>query len=264
MGQQPTGAKSVSDLMPSEGVLLLSNGEVIRGKISRVGDWYYVVVEGGEIRIRPDRVEFQCRSLEEGYWKKRRLIRADDILERIGLARWCIRHDLFKLAAEELDAAALIDERHPMLPLMRRQLKMAQLAPEPSETPAEASKHEREPTPAELECLVRSLPPHTMEMFTKTIQPLLVNRCSNGACHGPRSDAKPRFYRFRSGTLPSRRTTQRNLLAVMEFVNKKGPGGQPPPYSAASPARKGGPALCGGRTAGGHPGSMAPFGRPRR
>jgi hypothetical protein len=226
--QQLSDARNVSDLMPSEGVLLLSNGETIQGKISRVGDWYYVVVEGGEIRIRPDRVEFHCRSLEEGYWKKRRLIRADDILERIRLARWCIRHDLFKLAEEEFEAAALIDERHPMLPLMRRQLEMAQSSPEPSETPsAETDEQERGPTPAELDSLVRTLPPKTMEMFTKTVQPLLVNRCSNGACHGPRSEEKPRFYRFRTGTLPSRRTTQRNLHAVMDFVDRKNPAASP-------------------------------------
>ena len=226
----PAHGQEVSELMPSSGVLLLHNGEILEGKISRVGDWYYIVLVGGEIRIRSDRVEFQCRSLEEGYLKKRALIRTDDVHDRVRLAQWCIRHGLAEQAGEELAAAATIDPRHPMLPLMQRQLEMATappVKPKAKEQTSSASPRPHGPTLEELDRLVRSMPPGTVEAFTRTIQPLLVNRCSAGACHGPLADAKPRFHPFRVGSPPNRRTTQRNLHAVLEFIDRNDPAASP-------------------------------------
>lgn len=221
---QARGQEAAS-LMPSSGVLLLHNGEVIEGKISRVGDWYYVILEGGEIRIRPDRVEDHCGSLEEGYSRKRGRIREADLQDRIRLAQWCIRHNLVRYADEELTAAEAIDPRHPMLPLMRRQIAMKTAPPAVAEeeSPPAVSERLKGPTLDDLDRLVRSVSPDAMETFTRTIQPLLVNRCSTGACHGAACDSKLRLYWFRPGTIPGRRTTQRNLHAAMQFIDPANP-----------------------------------------
>ena len=223
----PAPGREATSLMPSSGVLLLQNGEVIEGRISRVGDWYYIVLEGGEIRIRPDRVEDHCDSLDEGYLRKRERTRPGDVHDRVRLAQWCIRHGLVERAGEELDAAAAIDARHPMLPLLKRQISVAATAPvERTETTATAGPDRpRGPTTDELDRLVRSLPPDAVEMFTRTIQPLLVNRCSTGACHGPGCTSRLRLNRFRAGAAPGRRTTQKNLHATMQFIDPSDPAG---------------------------------------
>ena len=42
---------------PQEGVLLLTNGQIIRGKITHAGDHYYVAFGEGEIRLRQNEEE---------------------------------------------------------------------------------------------------------------------------------------------------------------------------------------------------------------
>jgi hypothetical protein len=81
--------------VPRAGVLLLRNGQAIEGKIARAGDLYYVALPGGEIRIQVADVELCCRSLEEGYWRKRAAAELGNVHDHLRLAQWCLRHGLF-------------------------------------------------------------------------------------------------------------------------------------------------------------------------
>ena len=65
-------------------------------------------------------VEFYCRTLEEGYQRKRAAIPAGSVQDHLELAQWCQRHSLYRLAADELAAAAAIDPKNPMLGVLRR------------------------------------------------------------------------------------------------------------------------------------------------
>ena len=53
------------------GLVLLRNGQVLRGKVSAQGDHYHLLLDAGEIRLKTEDVEFVCRDLEEGYRLKR-------------------------------------------------------------------------------------------------------------------------------------------------------------------------------------------------
>jgi hypothetical protein len=79
----------------------------------------------------------------------------------------------------------------------------------------------------ELDRLVRSLPPGTMEAFTQVVQPTLVNNCTATGCHGPQSTTNLRLFRVSSGEAANWRISQRNLLTVLQYVNREDPAASP-------------------------------------
>jgi hypothetical protein len=57
------------------------------------------------------------------------------------------------------------------------------------------------------------LPPPLMARFTKTVQPLLLNKCAAGACHGGPAAHPPRFHRA-NGAGIDRQITLANIEAI--------------------------------------------------
>ena len=70
------------------------------------------------------------------------------------------------------------------------------------------------------------LPPAVVAGFTRGPQPLLLNKCSAGACHGGAEAAAPRFARPRGGAGPDAATTRANIAAFLDAV---GPQRDPRP-----------------------------------
>ena len=208
-----------------EGVLLLRNGEVIRGRISSAGDDYDVVLPDGEMRIRALDVEFAGRDINECYDRQRADIESGKPEQHLSLAEWCLRHEMLKQAAREIGDAMALEPAHPKIALLERRLKLL----------VEDSKSEKTPRGKlpdrvhveQLDRLVRGMPPGSMEAFTQTVQPLLVNHCATAGCHGPQSDAAFRLTRVATSRGGSRRTTQRNLHATLSLVNREAPETSP-------------------------------------
>ena len=74
------------------------------------------------------------------------------------------------------------------------------------------------------------LPPHLISRFTRQVQPLLLNRCATGACHGGPRGHPPQFHRdpASSGITLANAATFRDLL---------GPDGDPAPLVQRLSAR---------------------------
>jgi hypothetical protein len=210
---------------PQDGLLLLRNGQVLRGKISCLGDRYVVALSTGEVRVKADEVEMQCHDLAEGYERKRALIEGHNVQQRLDLAQWCIQHDLLGYAANELRDALLLEPQHPRIALLERRLNLAQQKPTilkaVFETPDNA------PSADELDRLTRGMPPGTMEAFTNSIQPLILNNCTSAGCHGPGAENAHRWVRVSLGRTASRRLTQRNLHTTLQLVDRANPAGSP-------------------------------------
>lgn len=69
-------------------------------------------------------------------------------------------------------------------------------------------------------------PPEVVAQFTRSVQPLLLNKCAMGACHGGPTSAAPRLQRPASRNAVDRRTTLANLDA---FLAATGPDRDPQP-----------------------------------
>jgi hypothetical protein len=205
---------------PQEGYLLLKNGEVLEGKVFVAGDQYYVALPAGEIRVKRAEAECFCRDLEEGYHSKRAKFDAPQVQDHLALAEWCLRHKLTGHASRELADALAADPKHPRIALVQRRLELALREPPPAGVPSAPT---NAPTHDDLDRLVRSLPASTVETFTNSIQPLLLNHCATAGCHGPASTGGLRLLRMPAGRTPTRRLTQRNLHATLAAVDRKKP-----------------------------------------
>jgi len=208
---------------PAEGLLILRNGQILSGRITNLGEYYSVVLPEGELRLRRSEVEFACRDLAEAYQRKRTLIARDNTLEHLQLAQWCVRHGLLEAAAAELEEARRLEPDHPLIAAVQRRLETA-LEPAPP-----ASQHpsaEAEVTVEQLERMMRELPPGSVETFTRLVQPLLMNSCAAGGCHGPQAEKFP-LLRVPSGKPVTRRITQRNIYQALRYVDVRKPEASP-------------------------------------
>jgi len=62
------------------------------------------------------------------------------------------------------------------------------------------------------------LPPELIGRFTRQVQPLIVNRCAAGACHGGPAGHEPRFERGPVSARPDRGHTLANIATFLKTV----------------------------------------------
>lgn len=202
-------------------LILLRNGQSLEGKISRIDDIYHVQFSDGEIRVKASDVELVCKDLDEAYQRKRQAISTDSLREHLELAQWCQRHKLYDQAKAELADAAILAPGNPMVGYLQRRLKAA-IEPLP-DMPKTTGAQDQSIANQELDRVVRGLPPKAMENFTRTVQPLLINNCSASGCHGPQSKNGFCLQRIPMDSPAGRRLTQRNIVAVLQYVDRNNP-----------------------------------------
>ncbi len=206
-------------LAPEDGLLILQSGEVIQGKITLSGNRYYVALPNGELRIRTEDVSIRCRDLRDGYEKQRAALAGNRAEEHLQLAQWCIAHALFDAAEREIRQATSIDPRHPKLRLIKQRLELA-LA-EPAKTAPVTVPRQEDADAANLDRLAKETPTDVMRGFTTSVQPLLLNSCATGNCHGVGTKSDFTLTRLRGHGERARRQTLRNLLAVLGQLDAK-------------------------------------------
>ncbi len=220
-------------LGPEDGVVFLTNGQAITGKVTRAGDYYFVVVPNGEIRLRRQEVELFCRTLDEGYQLKKNALPRGEIVACLDLADWCVRHQMFDYATEQLAAARQLDPTHLRIGLIERRLQLARERKVEDATVTEATPNG--PTIEELDRMVRAMPQGVVDQFANIVQPMLLNNCTATGCHGASSTTGYSLMRIPLGRNASRRLTQRNLYATLEKVNRAKPNESPLVVAAIKP-----------------------------
>jgi hypothetical protein len=212
-------------------LLILKNGQILEGRVTKLKKHYLVDLQNGEIQVRYEDVDFVCRTREEGYTHKREIIEAGDWRNHLELARWCFKNGLSQQAEDELTAAEGFSPNNPMIDSMRRQMKPVETTVKPEKTRAADELAETE----ELDRMVRNLPPKAMENFTQAVQPMLMNNCTSSGCHGPLSMNNLRLIRVSSTDAANRRSTQRNLQTVLQYIDREKPLDSPLLKMPASP-----------------------------
>ena len=211
---------------PDSGVLVLRNGQVLSGKIERVGDRLVVSMgNGAKVYLPAAEVDLQCQSLAEAYQKKREYLRPDNAREHLDLADWCLKQKLHRQAAEQLSAALSADPEEPRIAVVERRLRESlEVAHAATSVPAKT-------TPAvradDLEETMRGISAAAIERFTSAVQPVLLNRCATSSCHGIASKSTFKLLRPSAGDTITRRFTQRNLHAVLQTIDQAAPEASP-------------------------------------
>jgi len=192
----PTACAEPADGGPAPGIVLLQNGNLLRGVVQRLDDHYRVEMAGGELLVRIEQVEMICQSVDEVYEKRRASRAASSADTHLELARWCMRLDMYEHAERELEDARAIDPGHRRLPLLERQLDQLvkltarKLALPGGPTSATVS-HPVSPGEARGEAPVADTkdldkaPKWARALFVRQVQPLLVHSCATAGCHQP-------------------------------------------------------------------------------
>jgi hypothetical protein len=208
-------------------IAVLQDGGVLTGEITLYGDRYLIRQPQGEINIATSRVLAICDSLQEAYQLQRH--RGERTVEsHLGLADWCLRHNLLPEAARELADARRLGGVHLRLALLERRLVSAgrpsdsHKPPKSPKSAATTSKGDQatESPPA---LLPPDLPEDVVEHFTRRVQPILVNNCTMAGCHQPGSEQSFQLDRALLHGLGNRRTTRSNLAATLTLVDREQP-----------------------------------------
>ncbi|MCG8451310.1 MAG: hypothetical protein MI725_17230 [Pirellulales bacterium] len=219
------GSEPVVDGQAVPGLVVLDNGNVVRGQVQLLGDHYLVKLSGGELRIPTEQVEMFCRDLNEAYQKRRASRTATSADAHIDLARWCMRYDLHDHAARELTDAREIDPDHRRLPLFERQLQqLVKLAARtPSSRPSQQAETSAEPTEVELKTLDKA-PKWARALFVRQVQPLLVHSCATAGCHQPGATGGDfQLNRLATDGVGHPQLTLRNLASTLAQIDWQSP-----------------------------------------
>ena len=80
---------------------------------------------------------------------------------------------------------------------------------------------------AELEQLVRAMPPGSVQRFTQVVQPIITHYCGTARCHGGAAADSFRWLRAPGGMPANRLMTHENLRATLQLVDWEEPANSP-------------------------------------
>ncbi|HEY2761594.1 MAG TPA: hypothetical protein VGI75_12645, partial [Pirellulales bacterium] len=228
-------------------LVVLRNGETLVGRVSHEADRYVIVSVGTEVRLPGRDVDFVCSSLDEAYRIQAARNATNKIEDHLNLAQWCLRQNLNGYAAQEITAAMGIDPGNQRVAQLDARLERAMRsaattnsggslkAAESSERTGEGERPSAATTvgaharanalisAGELDRHVRTLPTGTVETFTRSIQPMLLNYCATAGCHGAGGASTYALSRPMQGSPPPQRLTQRNLYNTIQWIDHENP-----------------------------------------
>jgi len=213
------------------GHLLLEGNRVSTGKISREGTAYVVQLQSGKLVIPKEQVLFHGETMAQLYHHLQdQLPRKPQAEDHLSLARWCLAFRMLPEARQELEAALDLEPTREDIREWLHKVDVLLTAP-PTTTPRverktpEQLQQEQGQEPESLAGLSRQ----AGQTFTRKIHPILMNNCTNSACHGPSRDHQREFQLsyVRAGAVNQKRLIEENLLAIMNYVDREQPRKSP-------------------------------------
>lgn len=216
---------------PTYGTLLLKESDrVISGKIAHRGEFYEVeIATDSRVFIPANKVAQVGKSLEDLYQTKRLAISQWSVGDHFQLARWCMVNDLLEHAAEHYSETSRRAPSHPRVKQLGVELAdrisrntefrafagLPPLAGAASAQTAQAAPSNLVVTASTFEASGGNHP-EIGRRFVEHVQPILMNRCSQAACHGAQSSSRLRLLDPYRRASP--RTSSENLTNVLEQI----------------------------------------------
>jgi hypothetical protein len=230
-GDEDQGEGDSADAAARPLLVVLLNGSIVQGRVERSVD--RLVVSNGPwyvVRVPSADVDFVAPDLAAAYRIKRSRLGERDFSRHLQLAQWCLRHGAPAQAADELLHLRRLDPHHSAVQTLQQQLLRSVAAdatpadstdPPPTRAvnarPAQASVPAS--APADADEPMPEVAAAAVSQFTRSIQPLLLNRCGQAACHGIASRNGFSLERLRAGGAARKEVTWRNLRAALAQVD---------------------------------------------
>lgn len=204
---------------PVDGILLLKNSNILRGKLQKQGKHYFVFLPNGKLRVRENQVETVCQDIQAAFEYRKHKYGGTSADSRLDLVAWCLRHELYEHAESELQAVESMDAKHPRLKFLRRQLtqtlKMVELHEQQRIAEAKVVPDPEPIDPAKLD----KAPKWARALFVRQIQPLMVQSCTAGGCHQSSTESEFQLSKLAIDGVGHPGVTLRNLSETLEEIN---------------------------------------------
>jgi hypothetical protein len=222
-----------------EGVLALFDGRVVFGKVTDTPGGYLLKRPGATDEMIPSfLVQTASDSLTGCYENLQAAInptRPDDHME---LANWCVRQRLLEEAKTEALAVLKLDPN-------RRDARDLLVKLEEATSPRPRNR-ESEAAPARtsdgfLDSAGRTTEGLSKELtsqFVRQIQPLMMSKCGNAACHGGDASEQFRLSNIRRNSSSGRSTTLENMRQILALVDAGNPNSTRLLGALSSPAHQ--------------------------
>jgi len=213
-----------------QAVLLKKTDRILVGTVRNNGNYYEIeIADQSRVSIPRDQVDFVGANATEVYQHKCKNISRWLTGDHFKIARWCLQNNLLPQAVEHY---VVVEKAAPDYPLVKQLgveieqkilsdekfrafAGLAPLAPAPAAATQVTA--EVKPTTAKASASSEVTDhPQVALYFIDRVQPILVNRCSQSACHGVASTNSLRIIEP-VGTAYSRISSQ-NLKNVLHFV----------------------------------------------
>ncbi len=204
LGPIATYGQSLGEPM---GALLLKNDRVLLGRVERQGDIFLVrIADSSQVSIPKEQAQYLGRDINDLYAYKRQTMVNPNPGDHFKLTRWCMSNNLLDKAVFHYQVVAKDDGTHPKVKQLAVELKSHLLAVPEFRAYLGLPVHEnrvglaRSAVPTNVgtsgaENVVTAShplenPPHPLvvKRFGDRVQPILINRCSQAACHGGQSN----------------------------------------------------------------------------
>jgi hypothetical protein len=223
----PQPQSEAGDSQRNHQILVLRDGGVLTGEIRQENDRFLFKRGGLEMQVRGQHVLLIASSMDDAYAQRRNAIGQGGAAAHLQLAEWCLRHDLIDHATSELAAAQKIEPHNAVAEMLNRRLALARHRAQNQRPKAPPVKVKTvEPRDIQLvstETNVGELPQGAVELFTRRVQPVLVNNCTTAGCHEAGGQQKFQLDRALLHGLANRRATMRNLTATLALVDHDQP-----------------------------------------
>lgn len=217
---------SLGSLLPAQEIdssaaaqlMVMSDGRIVRGKVTRHAVGYYIEKNGGSILVPAEQVRCVARDLQDAYRQQREQMIDPTSTMLIQLAEWCISYRMYDEAGDELRRALRRDPQNEVAREMLDRLDRMMRADPLKSSKAAPRTDSSGGFTADVEALGGLSRPLAAE-FTAKIQPLLINKCGNAGCHGTVSDNEFRLAHVRIGGANHRRSSEMNLALALKYVD---------------------------------------------
>ncbi|MBI5760915.1 MAG: hypothetical protein HZA46_20525 [Planctomycetales bacterium] len=213
----------------TDGILVMKNGGVVRGRILPSGSTYIVKQSHGEMVVPADLVHGAYSDLGDAYTQRKAEWPQATAERHLSLARWCVTQNMLDEARVELKSALALEPTRDDIRGMLQRLNTLTQPTSPSSSVWETSpKSSKSPLPTvSVFEDAESLGGFSREaalQFTRKVQPILMNNCTLAACHGPESKVSDfQLQPVHVGGHTTRLTAERNLAEVLKYISTDRP-----------------------------------------
>ncbi len=222
--------------MGNPGVAVLNDGRIFEGTITEVPGGYRVGTSNGHQLVLPfDQISVTSASLVGAYESMRDSMKVPSAEGHLSLAEWCIVNGLWAQAYAEVQSALKLEpQRSDALKMLQRidaYVLSTQRLPDGNQ--AEGNRV----TPASATMIKTASPGRAPDeqyaprpsrvVFQTKIQPILMSRCANGACHGQIAKNAFRLTNVRMESRNLKMATESNLEVLKDWIDSTSPAQSP-------------------------------------